>query len=160
MAGLAFKELRKFLDNEVQKAATQAARQGALQIVNDLQRLGPYWDGYFYYAWEVREGDVAIPADQVGANDRASKANPHPNKGAFTLNDIPNPRITFRGKAPTFTIGNRMVYRDTALDLEPGRIKNGGNETAPQDWYLSYYAGGEMDSRVSQAIQRRISLPD
>jgi len=74
--------------------------------------------------------------------------------------DIPNPPITFRGQALTLTIGNRMEYRNLALDLEPGRIKAGGNETAPQDWYVTYYAGGEMDAAVKRAIQQRISLPD
>jgi len=53
-----------------------------------------------------------------------------------------------------------MEYRNLALDLEPGRIKAGGNETAPQDWYVTYYAGGEMDAAVKRAIQQRISLPD
>ena len=161
MASIAFKELRQFLRNEINKTATQSVRQGALQIVNDLQRLGPYWDGHFYNAWEVREGDVSIPADRQGTEwQKGDEAERHPKEGAFALDDIPNPPITFRGQALTLTIGNRMEYRNLALDLEPGRIKAGGNETAPQDWYVTYYAGGEMDAAVKRAIQQRISLPD
>ena len=161
MASIAGRELRQFLRNEINKTANGAVRKAALTIVNDLQTIGPYWDGLFYNAWEVREGTVEIPADQQGEEwKQGDTPDRHPRKGSFTLDDIPNPPITFRGDALTLTIGNRMEYRDIALDLKPGRIKREGGGTADQDWYTTYYAGGEMDTRVKESLQRRISLPD
>jgi len=42
-----------------------------------------------------------------------------------------------------YTIGNRMEYRAIAMDLEPGRLKNGPG-TAEQDWYTTLMEGGEL----------------
>jgi hypothetical protein len=41
-----------------------------------------------------------------------------------------------------------MVYRDIAKDLEPGRIKSGGRETADQDWYVNYTQGGGLATTI------------
>jgi len=159
--GSAFRELDRFLKREVAKTANSAVRNAALTVVNDLQTIGPYWDGLFYNAWEVREGTVDIPADQQGEEWKSGDTpDAHPRKGSFTLDDIPNPRVTYKSEPLTLTIGNRMEYRDIALDLKPGRIKKEGGGTADQDWYTTYYAGGEMDTRVKQSLQQRISLPD
>jgi hypothetical protein len=155
--GGALQKLKREVMRGINREAYFKTRLAALKIVNDLQTLGPYWDGYFYNAWEVREGDVTIPADQIGGKNRR-EAEAHPKRGAFVLGDIPNQRVDYRS-VPSLTIGNRMEYRDVAMDLEPGRIKGGGNETAPQDWYVTYYAGGGLDKAVSSAIKENINLP-
>jgi hypothetical protein len=156
--GRAFQQLKRELQRGINRDAYAMTRRAALRIVNDLQVKGPYWDGLFYNAWEVQAGDVNIPADQEGLLTPSETAQPKPKAGAFTLSDIPEQRVDYR-RVPSLTIGNRMVYRDIALDLEPGRIKGEGGGTAPQDWYLTYYGGGEMDRSIGRAIKDTLSLP-
>lgn len=156
--GRAFQQLKRELQRGINRDAYAMTRRAALNIVNDLQTKGPYWDGLFYNAWEVKAGDVTIPADQEGMMQRSKTAQSKPTSGAFTLSDIPEQRVDYRS-VPQLTIGNRMVYRDIALDLVPGRIKQEGGGTAPQDWYLTYYAGGEMDRAVGRAIKDTLNVP-
>ena len=156
--GGAFRRLERELKRGINRDAYAMTRRAALHIVNDLQTKGPYWDGLFYHAWEVRAGDVTIPADQEGVMKSSATAQPKPTSGAFTLSDIPKQRVDYRS-VPSLTIGNRMVYRDIALDLVPGRIKTEGGGTAEQDWYIRYYAGGEMDRAVGRAIKDTLNVP-
>jgi len=155
--GRAFQTLKREIQRGINRDAYAMTRRAALQIVNDLKERGPYWDGYFELAWEVQPGDVNIPADQRGAAVASPQAQPR-QVSKLTLSDIPNQRVDYRS-VPSLTIGNRMEYRDVALDLVPGRIKAEGGGTAEQDWYIRYYAGGEMDRAVGRAIKDTINVP-
>lgn len=152
-----FGALKRSVMAGINRDAYAMTRRAAVNIVNDLKAKGPYWDGYFELAWEVQPGDVEIPADQKGAEQRTPAASTR-QISRITVEDTPRQRVDYRS-VPHLTIGNRMEYRDIALDLKPGRIKSGGNETAPQDWYVTYYAGGEMDKAVGRAIKDTINLP-
>ena len=162
--GRALREFDRYMKRKVIAAADDAVRKAALAVVNDLQVLGPYWDGYFHDAWEVREGDVEIPADQEGKKlTRQPKADA--NSADFKISDIPERRggLRYDSKPLVLTIGNRMNYRDIAMDLVPDakgeyRYERAG-ATAEQDWYVKYYAGGPMDQRVGEAI-KDLRLPD
>ena len=85
--GGAFRRLERELKRGINRDAYAMTRRATLNIVNDLQTKGPYWDGLFYNAWEVKAGDVTIPADRDGVMQRSEKAQSKPTSGAFTLSD-------------------------------------------------------------------------
>ena len=151
MAGLG--DLVKFLDRKVATAFDRAARETARQVVDDLRFEGPWWTGEFARAWEVRVGDVDIPADRGEAfewNASFSERTSRQQLPSVTIPEISGRQAIFKNR---YTIGNRMRYRDIALDLAPGRIKGGGNETAPQDWYVLYASGGRLDRAIKLASE-------
>ena len=162
--GRALREFERGMKRDFIAKADVAVRKAALAVVNDLQVLGPYWDGYFHDAWEVREGDVEIPADQEGKK-LTSQPKPNANSADFKMSDIPGRQggVRYDSKPLTLTIGNRMNYREIAMDLIPDargeyRYERAG-ATADKDWYVNYYAGGPMDQRVGEAI-KDLRLPD
>ena len=84
-------------------------------------------------------GDVTIPRDLQGA-DPLVFGESLPDQTERT--PLPDPFIP-PGDA-LYTVGNRISYREIALDFFPGRIKKGGRETAPQDWYENFVRGGGL----------------
>lgn len=140
--------LRTWVENIKNTVSEEAARI----IVTDLKEIGPYWTGDFEEAWVVRAGDARIPASRRGVPTRP--ATPY-------VRQITPVRIPKAGgrKSITYTIGNEMEYRNIALDLVPGRIKSGGNETAPQDWYRQYVEGGNLQLTLEQATKRTAQNP-
>lgn len=163
--GRALKEFQRGLQRHAIAVADQAVRQAALQVVNDLQVVGPYWDGYFHDAWEVVEGDVEIPGDQEGKRLTKGSAPAGANTADFKLGDIPgrSGRVQYNSKPLQLTIGNRMNYREIAMDLVPDakgefRYERAG-ATAEQDWYVKYYLG-LMEQRVGEALRGQIQLKD
>jgi hypothetical protein len=62
-------------------------------------------------------------------------------------------------KSINYTIGNRMEYRNIAMDLVPGRVEDGKRNTAPQDWYILYVEGGLLRKRLQQSTNRVANLP-
>jgi hypothetical protein len=136
------KSFKETFSKRLRAAADAALYATAVKTVEELQRIGPYWDGYFYNAWDCVVGDVIIPADQQGERSFGERGTKPPPDASF----VP-PADSTKG----YTIGNRMEYRRVAMDLEPGRIKGGGNETAPQDWYTNYFEGGEVIKIVGKA---------
>ena len=135
--------LRTWVENIKNVVSEEAARQ----IVTDLKEIGPYWTGEFESAWVVRSGDVSIAANRPG------KPNPPKFPQPRQLTSVTIPRARGR-KSISYTIGNAMSYRNVALDLEPGRIKGGGNETAVQDWYAIYAQGsGTRTAGLREALR-------
>ena len=136
---------RKWLDN----VSEETARAGAKEIVTDLKTAGPYYTGHFEESWEVKGGDVRIPADSehpLGARERWQ---------GWDDNTFPLPRRISPVDIPQgftqFTIGNRSKYRDVALDLVPGRVEPGKNNTAPKDWFVRYAQGGGLSKALERA---------
>ena len=163
--GKALREFQRGMQRDFIAHADRAVRKAALTVVNDLQVIGPYWDGYFHDAWEVREGDVEIPKDQEGTDRPGKRPKENGNTPDFKDSDIPKRSGTLRynSKPLVLTIGNRMEYRDVAMDLVPDakgkfRYERAGS-TAEPDWYVKYYAGGQMDQRAGQAV-KDLRLPD
>jgi hypothetical protein len=129
------KSFKEFFRPKLIRATEEGLRATAVSTIEQLQEIGPYWDGYFYNAWDCLVGDVNIPADQEGSGkDFGERGTKPPPDGSF----VP-PADIKKG----YTIGNRMQYRAVAMDLVPGRIKGGGNETAVQDWYTKHFTGKE-----------------
>lgn len=140
--------LRTWVENIKNTVSEEAART----IVTDLKQIGPYWTGDFEAAWVVRAGDVRIRASRPAAAVRPAR----PSTRQVTPVSIPK---AGGRKSISYTIGNEMVYRNVALDLVPGRIKGGGNETAPQDWYRQYAEGGNLRLTLEQATKRTAQDP-
>lgn len=128
-----------YVDRIKNKLSEEAARQ----ITTDLKEIGPYWSGDFEAAWVVKKGNARIKATRKPSGEQP--ATPRTRK----VTPVNVPKQTGRS-SNSYTIGNEMVYRNVALDLEPGRIKSGGNETAPQDWYRTYAEGGNLRLTLQQ----------
>ena len=52
-----------------------------------------------------------------------------------------------------------MEYRNIALDLVPGRFSADKQNTAPQDWYVTYIQGGGLVGALKQATGKASSNP-
>jgi hypothetical protein len=130
----------------------RALRDATIEVAHDvtleLKLRGPYWDGLFEGAWEIRRGQTSIAATRKGADPVSPKAQPR---------DITAPEVPQIGAMSLqgFTIGNAMEYRDIALDLEPGRLKKEeGGGTAEQDWFERYMDGGSLTRDIAAATDR------
>ena len=136
--------LRKWIDT----ISEETARAGAAEIVRELKEKGPYFSGHFEESWVVVGGDKSIPADSPNPLSQAEQWE------AWERGDLPlNRRVTpvpIPEGHTQFTIANRADYRNIALDLEPGRVAPGRNNTAPQDWYRTFVEGGAM----AKALER------
>ena len=128
------------------------SKEAAEQIVNDLKEVGPYWSGDFESAWVVKPGTTRVSASRQPSGERPLT----PRGRQVTPVSVPPARGR---KNVEYTIGNEIKYRNVAMDLEPGRIKGGGNETAEQDWYRTYVEGGNLRLTLQQATERAAKDP-
>lgn len=133
---------RTWVDNIKNEVSQQAAEQ----IVLDLKEIGPYWTGTFEQSWVVRPGDT-----RIGATTIAKERTATPQTRQITPIRVAKPQGR---KSVFFTIGNTTTYRNVAMDLEPGRVKAGGRETAPQDWFRTYVEGGNLRLTLQQVTNR------
>lgn len=150
--------LTAWVDNIKNTVSQETARD----IVKDLQFLGPWYSGEFARNWEVKLGQTSIgatkertpffrlPPGQNTTKPGGRDAMPGPNGG------VPRPQGR---KSIFYTIGNRMKYRNIALDLEPGRWSPAKNNTAGQDWFLLYVEGSLLRRRLEQSTNRVANLP-
>ena len=134
--------VRTWVDN----IKNQVSEEAAKQITMDLKELGPYWTGVFERSWVVRAGDVRIVASTP-----SEQRTPYPKPRRITPVSVPKAKGR---KSVFFTIGNTAEYRNVALDLVPGRIKNGTTATAVQDWFRSYVEGGNLRLTLQQVTNR------
>ena len=158
------------LQTWVENIKNEVSQETAREIVKDLQFLGPWYSGDFGNNWVVKLGKTSIGATK----DRRpgfSFLNPDsdiPNSKPGTtqaqmpgpLGGVPRPKGR---KSIDYTIGNRMKYRNIAMDLEPGRVAGPGQKpkanTAGQDWYVLYVEGGLLRKRLEQSTNRVANLP-
>ena len=142
------KGFRQFLEVRSKKIAAAAAQE----ITTDLKNRGPYWSGHFEESWEVKRGNVRIPADSE------HPLSPRERWQAYDDDTRPLPRrttpVSIPQNASQLTIGNRAAYRDIAMDLLPGRVEPGKQNTADQDWFLTYTQGGEINRAIRRATNK------
>ena len=124
--------VREYLEEVTQVVAETAAKE----IVADLVFLSPWYSGHFANNWEVRIGDVRIPANSppppyTQRLERTSRRD-------VDIPNVPSLRGTGSKKVVGYTIDNRSTYRNIAMDLVPGRTINAREISAPQDWYVKY----------------------
>lgn len=149
--------LRQYID----QVSRVTSAKGAEEIVMDLKKKGPYFSGEFEENWVVVTGDRRIPADKKSSLTQAEKwqsweSGELPFSRRVTPVDIPT---LSKGQPPEYTIGNRMEYRNIALDLVPGRFSPGRNNTAPKDWYISYIQGGGLQNALRRATGKASDDP-
>jgi len=157
--------IRKYVDN----IKNTVSQETALDIVKDLQVLGPWYSGTFATNWVVRLGEVRIPATVTRTPETWWTKDKYPvvaTKPGNTSASMPGPEggvPPAKGrKSIVYTIGNRTAYRNIAMDLEPGRFDKNKENTAGQDWYLLYADGPNslLNRRLRQNTQRAVKGAD
>ena len=157
------------LQTWVENIKNEVSQEAAREIVKDLQFLGPWYSGDFGNNWVVRSGITSIG----GTKKRRSSFEfltpnaPLPNsKPGTTQAAMPGPAggvPRARGrKSINYTIGNRMEYRNIAMDLVPGRFDKAKRNTAIQDWYVLYVEGVDsisLRNRLKVSTGRVANLP-
>jgi hypothetical protein len=139
----------------VENIKNKVSQEAAEKIVDDLKQIGPYWSGDFESAWVVKPGKTRISANRQPSDERPST----PRARQITQVNVPPAQGR---KSVDYTIGNEMVYRNIAMDLDPGRVRWKGGEppnTAPQDWYRTYVEGGNLRLTLEQATARAAKDP-
>jgi hypothetical protein len=154
-------------------AINTATRQAAVEIMNDLGKLGPAYSGEFRDSW------IAIP---VGKGASGSAGGDYP----YQLSDVPELSLSRRevARATKFTIENTQPYAEYALDLREGRfyppdefgpikkpVAEGSREvgltkrgavtdgpgeaksTAELDWYTTYTNGGGLQKSLERGVK-------
>ena len=149
--------LRQYIDQVGRTIAAEAAEE----IVTDLKKKGPYFSGEFEENWVVVTGDKRIPADKKSSLSQEEKFEAW--KSAvlpFTrrVTPVAIPPLS-KGDESGYTIGNRMEYRNIALDLVPGRYEPGRQNTAPKDWYAIYIQGGGLANALKRATGKASTNP-
>ena len=153
----------------VENIKNEVSQETAREIVKDLQFLGPWYSGDFGNNWVVRSGITSIGATKKRRSSfeflTPDAARPNSKPGT-TQAQMPGPlggvpRARGR-KSINYTIGNRMEYRNIALDLVPGRYEDGKRNTAIQDWYVLYVegvSGASLRRRLEVSTNRVANLP-
>ena len=140
--------IRTYID-KVGKVTSEIAAE---KIVTDLKEAGPYYTGEFEENWVVLPGDVTIPANKKTSFSATEKWQGwESGEFPFTRRITPVQIPPLAQGQYDYTIGNRMEYRDIALDLVPGRFAVDKNNTAEQDWFLKYVQGGGLRNALKEA---------
>jgi len=154
-------------------AINTAARQAAVEIMNDLGKQGPAYSGEFRDSW------IAVPAGK-GASGGTGGEYP------YQISDVPELSLSRRevARATKFTIENTQPYAEYALDLKEGRfyppdefgpikkpvaegsreagltkrgeVTNGSGDaksTAELDWYVTYVNGGGLQKALERGVK-------
>ena len=170
--GTARNDVRNLVPDAL-RAINEATRHTAVEIMNDLGRLGPAYTGNFRDSW------IAIPVG-TGASGRAGGEYP------YQLSDVPELSLSRRevARVTKFTIENTQPYAEYALDLVEGKFfppdefgpiktpvqegkrpsgltKRGqvntgigkAKSTAELDWYVSYLKGGGLQKALEKGVK-------
>ena len=142
----------------VDRIKNVTAEEAANLIVEELQEAGPAWTGEFRNAWKIVPGTAArINPTQDSKYDEDERLNFGPGN-AEARKQIKAKPLRGRGNNG-YTIGNTMKYRDTALDLVPGRVSEGKRNTADRDWYVKFVQGGPMKNILQAATLKAAKDP-
>lgn len=147
-----FTGFREYLEEVKQVVAETTAKE----IIGDLVFLSPWYSGHFANSWEVRVGDVRIPADSPPPPE--SQRRSRTPRQQPTIPTVPSLRGTGSKKVVGYTFGNRATYRNIAMDLEPGRTENAREISAPQDWYVKY-AQSTLQTRLGKSVAAAANSP-
>ena len=143
--------LNAYIDAIKNELSENAARD----IVIDLKIAGPYWSGEFEANWVVRRGATGVGANKKSSFEEVPKRKPR------DITDVTIPPATGR-KDITYSISNRMIYRDVALDLVSGRLNESGKRSytgqPAQDWYVTY-AQTKLRGRLEKTTGKVARLP-
>lgn len=175
------------MSDDIMIAATNALRNAAKDVLNDLAAEGPNWGGNFRNDWYVETSDGKRGTQTSGAD------------GKYNLWNIPlltqqgrNTRGQFTRAMPInrnkieLLIGNSSSYATQAMDLEPGgfiypgfepageeqprglrkdgirgKLKppGGNRSTAPLNWYTTYMEGGAFTAAFNKGAKAGFLVP-
>ena len=143
--------LNAYIDNIKNELSENVVRD----IIIDLKIAGPYWSGEFEQNWVAKRGATGVAASKAPASED------FPERESRTITDVEIPPAQGRGDI-TYSISNRMEYRDIALDLVPGRLGATGNKSyadqPAQDWYETYVRS-QLRSRIKASTAKVARLP-
>ena len=142
--------LNAYIDAIKNELSENAARD----IVIDLKIAGPYWAGEFEAGWVVKRGATGVGATVESEFDTEKGI---PEQQPRTITDVTIPPAKGRGDI-TYSISNKMAYRDTALDLVDGRYSDYKRNTADKDWYENYVRT-ELRDRLEKTTGKVARLP-
>lgn len=156
-----FKNLRLDARRKIQAAA----RQAAVEIMNDLAEKGPDWSGNFKNSWV---------ADALGTG--IGKKSSYP----YSISDVPKLKDTIAAteKDTKYKIFNSSPYALYAMDLVEGEFfqptpppsdaregsrrsgirgdigsGEGNFSTAELDWFLNYIDGGGLEKSLANGVR-------
>ena len=138
------------LTDDFKNVLDGALQIAAANIVEDLQKAGPYWTGFFSEVWEVKAGDTPVVANLTDPFPvRLNQPRSRPT--SFPRIDVP-PTPNLAG----YTIGNRARYRLYAMDILPSKSGRGAypaaNLTADKNWFDRY-----VNTQLQRTLDRYIS---
>ena len=168
---------KNFLDTAaaLKKGASEATvlalRKAAVEIMNDLAKIGPQYSGEFSSAWYA-----VLPSGSPGQNRSSGR------EYKYDLRNVPKVAFKDFKEGTVYEIVNGMDYAPQALDLEPGtfiqpeeepikepvnRGKRVGNfryevtgqeiegplSTAEANWYNTYTLGGRLRRSFNQGVK-------
>lgn len=143
------------LNAYVDKIKNTLSEAAARDIVIDLKIAGPYWSGEFEQNWVVKRGSVGVAATKQSSFAFL------PEKQPKDISDFDVPPATGRGNI-TYSIANRMEYRDIAMDLKPdatGKLRGDRpGRTADKYWYDTY-VNTELRDRLKKTTDKVARLP-
>jgi len=140
---------------DLRSALSLASERVAHDVTLELKKRGPYWSGDFEENWEVKAGQTSIRADVAGIDwslvpERLDKQ--------ITPPIVPPADDRLLG----YTIGNRMEYREIAMDLRPGpdgRFRwQWAGSSAQRNWYENYLGGGDARATIERATTMAMRL--
>jgi hypothetical protein len=165
---------------DVRKAAFDALRNAAKEVLNDLAEISPNWGGAFRESWYVETPDGKRGVKPTGEGGRYNLFNiPQLGTQSRTARGQFGPVVPPANKVQLF-IGNSASYAQEAMDLIPGRFKYPGFEpageeqprgtrqngirgdlrapgknrsTAPLDWYSTYMGGGAFTAAFNKGAK-------
>ena len=146
--------LNAWIDNIKNELSENAARD----IVIDLKVAGPYWTGEFEAGWVVTRGATGVGASVPSAYDINDGIPARRNR---TITDVTIPPATGRGNI-TYSIANKMAYRDVALDLKPGRKVPSADESytdQPAKYWYDTYVQTQLRTRLQDTTGKVARLP-
>jgi hypothetical protein len=147
------------VDTYINLIKSEVAEKAVEAITTELKRRGPYWTGEFEEAWEVTDGaPITASTPASGTEEERIEAGAQPRQVTRLQAGVDFPSAPKKGPV-NYTIDNRMEYRDIAKDIVPGRVKNGGRETADQDWYVNYIQGGGLATTIQLATGKTTQDP-
>jgi hypothetical protein len=179
-AGKGFGNDLSNLAPDARKAAFDALRNAAKEVLNDLAEISPNWGGAFRESWYVETPDGKRGARPTGEGGRYSLFNiPQLGTQSRTARGQFGPVVPPANKVQLF-IGNSAPYAQEAMDLIPGTfgypgfepageeqprgtrqnnirgdLKAPGNNrsTAPLDWYSTYMGGGAFTAAFNKGAK-------
>ena len=165
-----------FLVRDIKEATIRGAAEAAVQIMNDLVKVGPAYTGDFSASWYT-----IAPGKSPGA--------PRNSTGLYnyTLRNVPKTKFKTTG---LYSIVNASTYADVAMDLVPymppkqklpervvqtkeittgnrpkgakrGEVSGVGKatRTAPTDWWTTYGRGGGLQSSFGKGFRKGFKQP-